>query len=583
MAIVRLGIDFGTTTTAIALRVGDELAEVLPIGNNGESFMPSIVYIPPGAAGGSAQVLVGEAAESSAVSGYVVHSVKRCLGCPGGDRCRESRANGCRWCEGDGRIHVKGVEPVLPEHIAYRIIHEALSRAIRVARDQYDVDLANQPLTIYPTNLGCGAAFDLTQRRLILAAAHHAGLTHVAWENVIEEPILAGFAFSRFIPGTTGRVLIYDFGGGSFDAAILDIRREQATQHITVLATAGENWLGGDDIDGLVRQYFVGQIAQQLDLTEAEVEEKLEPVDSWRLRLFSKRAKEQLTDDTEFENTLITDNLGLLILNLTRARPEELVSSTTVSRGNLLDRSLKAVQRACRLAFAMKIARESDLLDARKVTKHTLANAAADIDHVLLVGGVTKMPMVRERLIEVFGISKVLPETVFEPVTAVAIGAAYPRDPQHFSVAFPPYEFALFRRKSMKSKVDVVPIFLPYEHYRFHEDWASNAVPVHRAQAIDVTVDFDYAAVGYRRIGIQTWSWHEIGRLQAGRWEFVSELDGMISVIHDRGKPRTLFVHPGAHPTQLAIRTARDERAKDAERTATERVLKNITKGYFEA
>jgi molecular chaperone DnaK len=301
----------------------------------------------------------------------------------------------------------------------------------------------------------------------------------VTWDNIVEEPILAGFAFSRFAPDIDGRVLIYDFGGGSFDAAILDIQRQGRSQTITVLATAGENWLGGDDIDAIVRRHFLSQISEQADIDIATVQARLEPLDIWRLRALAKRAKEDLTDNALFEDALLSENLGVFVLSLSRAQLDDLLIIPDAHGNTLLDRSLDAVLRACKLVHALDLSKESELLDAEGVVAHTLKAAARKLNRVVLVGGVAKMPLVRERLSQVFGANRIVSESVIEPVTAVAVGCAYPREPQHYSLAHPPFEIAL-RVKGQQQQL----VFEPYEHYRFHDSWAWSAVPAHRSPTV---------------------------------------------------------------------------------------------------
>jgi molecular chaperone DnaK (HSP70) len=109
----------------------------------------------------------------------------------------------------------------------------------------------------------------------------------------------------------------------------------------------------------------------------------------------------------------------------------------------LLARSLDAVQRACRLVHALDLSKLSDLLDSAAVTAWSLQDAAATLDRVVLVGGVTKMPLIRRQLADVFGLDRLESESVIEPVSAVAVGAGYPHEPQHYSLAYPPIEFVL--------------------------------------------------------------------------------------------------------------------------------------------
>ena len=111
-------------------------------------------------------------------------------------------------------------------------------------------------------NLGCGANFNFDQRQLLIEVAHQLGFRNVTIENIVEEPILAGFAFSRFSDEPEGNSLIYDFGGGTFDVAVIHVDKTDQGPRVTILTTAGEQWLGGDDIDTLVYDYFLKQLSE---------------------------------------------------------------------------------------------------------------------------------------------------------------------------------------------------------------------------------------------------------------------------------------------------------------------------------
>jgi len=243
---IRIGIDFGTTTTAVSIKIGDDLPVAIPIGRDGITpYIPSTIYFQPGEQGDFAsRVVVGEDVERFGDQLYVIRSVTRCLGCQEKDCDNENSGEPVLQfplCNGKGEIWINENEVILPSQAADFIIREALKRAIEKARELWGINLTKGNVSLLPVNLGCSAKFNLQQREIILSVAKDVGLKSVQIENIVEEPILAGFAFSRFAETPEGRVLIYDFGGGTFDVAVIDVDRVENDLRVSIVATSGEN------------------------------------------------------------------------------------------------------------------------------------------------------------------------------------------------------------------------------------------------------------------------------------------------------------------------------------------------------
>lgn len=573
---VRLGVDFGTTTTAVSLRIGDEIPVALPIGaGRAKRYIPSVVFFPPGGQTLDAAI-VGVEPEIGQGRGIVIHSIKRCLGC-NGKRCAENKVANYYWCNGDGKVNIANVGVFDPRQIAFLIIRKALKEAFAVALESYGVELKDELRTI-AVNLGCPAAFGLSERNTLVELAREFGFSNVNIDNVVEEPILAGFTFSRFDEYPDGRVLIYDFGGGSFDTAILDIDRVNGTQRITVLATAGQPWLGGDDIDTLIHKHFVEQIANTKGLSVDQVRQKLEPFDIWQLRYRSKLAKEALSDSAQFSDSLFSDSFDdVFPLDLSRNELENLILNTKENKKNLIERSLDAVLNACKLAYAFEVATQaetnSQLIDTKLITNYSLRQAASTIKKVVLVGGISKIPLVRSAVAQVFGKDKLVSDSIIEPIIAVAVGAAYPREPQHYSLAYPPFEIELELQKSSKGHIESMPIFEPFEYYRFHEAWAtSSALPAHRSHPISIQRDYAEGVIRCRRAGDAKWAiQHPIGKISIGNWRFCVTLDGIVRMQYHTDAWKDLFQYPLVHPVQQQILQAREERLAREKRELIER------------
>lgn len=566
---IRLGIDYGTTTTRVSLRVGDDLPRALPIGEDGQTkYMPSVVYFPPDKKDWLQQVMVGERADGITAPGLVIRSAKRCLGCDG-QRCALSRSNGQGWCQGDGKINVPGIARFDPEKIAYFILREALKRAINEAH-QSGVDLRKHMSAGFPVGLGCPAAFNLKQRNLLVKVAHEVGLKNATIQQVAEEPIFSGFAFSRFVD-FEGRVLIYDFGGGSFDTAVIQIEGRDRDRRITILGTAGDNWLGGDDIDNRIERYFVRHLAKQLNAGEPEVEAQLTAFDRRDLHRLAKRAKEELSATTEFSDVLLSEQLGPLPIDLTRRTFDGLLAES-----RLIERSFEAVLLACKMAHALDIGQDSDLLNYQSVHTHRLTDAAKEIQQVVLVGGVSKIPLVRSQIVNIFGAGTVVSESVIDPIDAVSIGAAYPHEVEHYSLAYPPFEVVLELQARSESEKRVVKVFSPFEYHDYHAYSGVNLIPAYRSAQIEIDQPCRSARLGFRRVGTADWNWlGSLGFLESSTYEVIVQLDGQIKFreLYGSNPDRLVGDYPFVHHLQAKIAEARKRRAEQQHQDQIDRTL----------
>ena len=556
---IRIGIDFGTSTTAISVRIGDEQPQALPIGKDGMTlYMPSVAYFHPGGGDLASRVIVGEDAEAMNDETRVIRSVKRCFGCQGRSCASQTPESKTKfpWCAGDGNIRVSETESVPPSTIAHFILREALNRAARILQDRYGFDLNESNISRIPVNLGCGANFDLQKREIVFEAAKSIGFDTVGIKNIVEEPVLAGFAFSRFAEELEGRSLIYDFGGGTLDIAVVDVRRRQGKPVVTVLATAGENWLGGDDIDQLVYREFIDQIAENLRLSSDEVKKRLTVIDNIRIRQRAKLAKERLSSSLVFEDALLLEQMGIVALSLNRNKFESLLLNS-----GLISQSMDAMLRALKLAYVLDTAKEADLLDVSKIHKLKLGEAARNVDRVVLVGGVTKIPFIRRELARVFGDQKLVEEKIFEPISAVAVGAGYPKEAEHFSISSPPFEFYLaYRAAKSGGEIRYEPLIAPFQHLEFYKMVHASSVP---SYCVHFTVRSEYHNPVL--MGKDVGSSHpakikELINLKPGNYQFHVGLDGLLILVDRDAKPIPLGKHPFTHPLQTAIIDNRKER-----------------------
>jgi molecular chaperone DnaK len=211
-------------------------------------------------------------------------------------------------------------------------------------------------------------------------------------KRIINEPTAAALAYGIDKTAGDSVVAVYDLGGGTFDISIIEIADVDGEKQFEVLATNGDTFLGGEDFDLRLIEYFASEFK-----ADSGIDIQGDPLAMQRLKEAAEKAKIELSSSAQTEVNLpyiTADATGPkhLVVKLTRAKLESLVE-------DLVERSLKP----------LKIA----LKDAGK--------SASEIDEVILVGGQTRMPLVQEKVSEFFGRE---PRKDVNPDEAVAVGAA---------------------------------------------------------------------------------------------------------------------------------------------------------------
>ena len=367
-----LGIDLGTTNTCIASMDGDR-PTVIP-NSEGSRTTPSVVAFAQ-----TGDVLIGQPARRQAVTNptRTIHSVKRLMGQrPDQSEVEEFRKRATFPIKADdaGKLVIGGgVRDRSPIEISAMILKEVRS----AAEEYFGEEVTDAVLTV-------PAYFDDAQRGATQDAARVAGLNVL---RLINEPTAAALSYG-WERGKTGVLVVYDWGGGTFDCTVLDV----ADGVIQVRSTRGEPYLGGDDID----HRLVGLLSDAF-YREHGVEVGGDPVALQRLREAAENAKMELSSASDTEVILpflAADETGPkhLQMSVTRARFDGLIA-------DLVEQTLSC----CRQA-----------LDDAGVTPR-------EVDEVLLIGGSTKIPLVERRLEEFFGEP---PRKGVNRDEAVALGAA---------------------------------------------------------------------------------------------------------------------------------------------------------------
>jgi len=362
------GIDLGTTNSLIAY-MHAQTPRVIP-GRNGRAMVPSVVALTDNG------LLVGDPAKEYLVrdSERTVYSVKRFMGRGLADVSEELAYFPYRLTEQGGVIRIKlGEKSYSPPQISAMILKELKQRA----EAQLGEEVSRVVITV-------PAYFNDSQRQATKDAGLIAGLEVL---RIINEPTAASLAYG-LQKRTQGRIAVFDLGGGTFDISILKLK----DGIFEVLSTNGNTHLGGDDFDRRVADVFAKEI-----LTRHGLDVQAHPDTMQAVRLEAERAKIRLSDEHTTAVTIdLPEGKGTFHSELTRDQLETLTK-------DLVEHTLKP----CRLA----------LKDA--------GLQAADIDEVVLVGGSTRMPLVRRCVQELFGKT---PHSHLNPDEVVALGAAVQAD-----------------------------------------------------------------------------------------------------------------------------------------------------------
>jgi chaperone protein DnaK len=363
-----VGIDLGTTNSLVAY-MKDGRPCVIP-GRGGRTMVPSVVAVTDNG------LIVGDPAKDYLTRSpeRTVYSVKRFMGKGLADVQSELAYFPYVLTEQGGVIRITlGAKTYSPPQISAMILKELKQRA-----EAYLGESITKAVITVP------AYFNDSQRQATKDAGMIAGLEVL---RIINEPTAASLAYG-LQEKTQGTIAVYDLGGGTFDISILKLKNGI----FEVLATNGDTHLGGDDLDRQIVDVFISDIRDRYSIDLHAYPDHLQA-----MRLAAEQAKIRLSEALKTEVTVeLPDNQGRFTRELTRDQLESLTLA-------IIERTLAP----CRMA----------LKDA--------GLTPGDIDEVVLVGGSTRMPLVRQRVQELFGKT---PHCELNPDEVVALGAAVQAD-----------------------------------------------------------------------------------------------------------------------------------------------------------
>ncbi len=373
-----IGIDLGTTNSCVAIMEGNT-AKVIENAEGARTTPSIIAYQEDG------EVLVGASAKRQAVTNpkNTLYAVKRLIGRKFTEKEVQKDIDLMPYKiapadNGDAWVEVRG-NKLAPQQVSADVL-----RKMKKTAEDYLGEAVTEAVITVP------AYFNDAQRQATKDAGRIAGLDV---KRIINEPTAAALAFGLDKNEKGDRkIAVYDLGGGTFDVSIIEIADVDGEKQFEVLSTNGDTFLGGEDFDQRVIDFIIAEFKK-----EQGVDLSKDVLALQRLKEAAEKAKIELSSSSQTDINLpyvTADASGPKHLNikLTRAKLESLVEE-------LIERTIAP----CRTA--MKDAGVS----------------ASDINDVILVGGMTRMPKVQEKVKELFGKD---PRKDVNPDEAVAVGAA---------------------------------------------------------------------------------------------------------------------------------------------------------------
>ena len=373
-----IGIDLGTTNSCVSVMEGGS-PKVIE-NSEGARTTPSIIaYMEDG------EILAGAPAKRQAVTNpkNTLYAVKRLIGRKFEEREVQKDISLMPYTiakadNGDAWVEVRGKKLAPPQVSA-----EVLRKMKKTAEDYLGEEVTEAVITV-------PAYFNDSQRQATKDAGRIAGLDV---KRIINEPTAAALAFGLDKAAKGDRkIAVFDLGGGTFDISIIEIADVDGEKQFEVLSTNGDTFLGGEDFDQRIMDYIVAEFKK-----ESGADLSKDVLALQRLKDAAEKAKIELSSSQQTEVNLpyiTADASGPkhLSLKLTRAKLEALVEE-------LIERTIEP----CRMAIKDAGVKVGDIAD------------------VILVGGMTRMPKVQDKVKEFFGKE---PRKDVNPDEAVAVGAA---------------------------------------------------------------------------------------------------------------------------------------------------------------
>jgi molecular chaperone DnaK (HSP70) len=419
MASAAVGVDFGTATTLLATRPGWGPAAVLPLGHT-TTWLPSVAW----ASGGG--IVVGEDAESAGPQ--QIRSIKRAI-----TERRETVT-----VPGDD-----GPREVAADEVIVAILSEMAARAGRRGT---------------PLDGSCPAMWDGAQRKRLVALAAAAGLA-VTDATLIDEPVAAGLAwlsnqYLRHRQRPRGTLLVFDMGGGTLDIAVLSVVGGPEPS-VAVRSCLGVP-LAGDALDTAIAR----DIAAEMGANRIDVTMHPQPDLAWALlERAGRETKVRLSQTAEHPIVLPRQLAYPKVVHYRQERLEEAFAAQLDGAENLVFSALRAA----------RMTREgASPTELRSASRQDLI---ADVDFILLAGGMSRVPVVGRRLAALFPDAAVYDNVGVAPEETVVAGLADSAGLEHISLHRPGYDIVLDSAGGRSPVYEAfTPLYEPWQVYSGHSE-----------------------------------------------------------------------------------------------------------------
>ena len=372
-----IGIDLGTTNSCVAV-IENGVAKIIE-NAEGARTTPSIV------AYANDEILVGASAKRQAVTNpkNTIYAAKRLIGRKFKEQAVQKDINLMPYtimeaANGDAWVNAAGKELAPPQ-----ISAEVLRKMKKTAEDYLGTTVTQAVITV-------PAYFNDQQRQATKDAGQIAGLEVL---RIINEPTAAALAYGVDKTDKRDRkIAVYDLGGGTFDVSIIEIANVDGDKQIEVLSTNGDTFLGGEDFDQRIMDFLIDEFKK-----DNAVDLKQDMLALQRLKEAAEKAKIELSSSAQ-------TSVNLPYITADASGPKHM--NITISRSKLEQLVDELIQRS---------------IEPCKTAMKDAGVTGADIDEVILVGGMTRMPKVQEVVEKLFGKA---PRRDVNPDEAVAAGAA---------------------------------------------------------------------------------------------------------------------------------------------------------------
>lgn len=365
-----IGIDLGTTNSVVAVMEGGKPKIIENA--EGQRTTPSVVAFSK-----DGEILVGASARRQAVinPSNTVFSAKRFIGCSYKERIEEAKHVPFKVKEGQGGASIFEVmnKDMSPTEIGAKVLAK-----LKLAAEEYLGEKVTEAVITVP------AYFNDDQRQATKDAGRIAGLEV---KRIVAEPTAAALAYG-LDKKKNEKIIVYDFGGGTFDVSLLEV----GDNVVEVLATNGDTHLGGDNVDEILIKYLMDTFKK-----ETGIDVSKDPMAVQRLKEAAEKAKIELSSAQSTE-------INLPFLTADQTGPKHLV--TTLRRAEFENMIMNLVERT--------------IAPCKQVMKDSGISISA-IQEVVLVGGSTRIPLVQQKVKEFFGKE---PNKSVNPDEVVAVGAA---------------------------------------------------------------------------------------------------------------------------------------------------------------